>query len=133
MFRLNKKESKNDLKWIFGEMFFKEMRILNMRRWSMLIDDDSRSLLSDLISFRIQRSMKIMAIIGIIIYATAILCRISAGHPNYNKVKLSQLFFSPFFSFIRLWYKKNESIDTPATWIHVITLAVKCIHGFWSR
>lgn len=68
----------------------------------MLIDDDSRSLLSDLISFRIQRSMKIMAIIGIIIYATAILCRISAGHPNYNKVKLSQLFFSPFFSFIRL-------------------------------
>lgn len=56
----------------------------------MVIGDDSQRFLSDLRSFRILRTTKIMAIIGIIIYAAAILCRISYGYPNYNEVKLSR-------------------------------------------
>ncbi|XP_031624606.1 fringe glycosyltransferase-like [Contarinia nasturtii] len=53
----------------------------------MLIGDDCLRFVSDLLfrDFRLQRTTKIMAIIGIIIYAAAILCRISYGHPNYNK------------------------------------------------
>lgn len=57
-----------------------------MQRWSMFIGDDSQRYLCDLLLFRVHRTMKMMAIIGIIIYAAAILCRISYGLPNYNKV-----------------------------------------------
>lgn len=53
----------------------------------MLIGDDSQRFVSDLLLFRVHRTMKMTAIIGIIIYAAAIFCRISYGLPNYNKVK----------------------------------------------
>ncbi|XP_055300333.1 fringe glycosyltransferase-like [Sitodiplosis mosellana] len=52
----------------------------------MLFGDDSQRFVSDLLFFRVHRTTKIMAIIGIIIYVAAILCRISYGYPNYNKV-----------------------------------------------
>lgn len=111
----------------------------------MFIDDNSRSLLFDLCSFRFERSMKIMAIISIIIYATAIFCRFSYGHPNYNKVKQKQNFHSSFFLLFfssfplcigscdpidhkmhtfhdNLMKCKKKSIDTPATWFGVIII-----------
>lgn len=59
----------------------------------MLIGDDSR-ILSDLLLFRVHRTTKMMAIIGIIIYAAAILCRLSYGLPNYNKVNIFTSFLS---------------------------------------
>lgn len=116
---------------------------INMIRWSMFIDDDSfcRSSLFDLCSFRFERSMKMMAIISIIIYATAIFCRFSYGHPNYNKVKtkLSQFVLFALFFFwciascdpidhtksILFFFGETEekkSIDTPATWFGVIII-----------
>lgn len=67
-----------------------------MKRWSMLFGDDSPRFVSDLLLFRVHRTTKIMAIIGMIIYVAAILCRISYGYPNYNKVKT---FFQFFFFF----------------------------------
>lgn len=77
----------------------------------MFIDDNSRNLLFDLCSFRFERSMKMMAIISIIIYATAIFCRFSYGHPNYNKVKQKQYFHSSYFTPFLLCIESCVPID----------------------
>lgn len=79
------------------EMISGNWQKINMKPWSMLIGDDSQRFVSDLLLFRVHRTTKMMAIIGIIIYAAAILCRISYGYPNYNKVTVyfrSNYFFS---------------------------------------
>lgn len=86
----------------------------------MLFSDDSQRFVSDLLLFRVHRTTKIMAIIGIIIYAAAILCRISYGYPNYNKVKtffqlfsLKYLLCLHLFMFLRLLFSidgKKKSI-----------------------
>ena len=87
----------------------------------MLFGDDSQRFVSDLLLFRVHRTTKIMAIIGIIIYVAAILCRISYGYPNYNKVKtffqffFFQIFVMPssfyVFAFVvfHRWHKKRAS------------------------
>lgn len=94
----------------------------------MFIDDDSRSLLFDLCSFRFERSMKIMAIISIIIYATAIFCRFSYGHPNYNKVNrnIHSSSFLPFLSCIGFCdpidYKMHTFFETKKIYRHACSM-----------
>lgn len=89
---------------VTGKMISKNPQIINMKRWSMLFGDDSQ-FVSDLLLFRIHRTTKIMAIIGIIIYVAAILCRISYGYPNYNKVKtFFHVFFCCCFTFFFLLF-----------------------------
>lgn len=65
---------------------------------------------------------KIMAIIGIIIYAAAILCRFTHGYPNYNKVNMKyfldlRFIFPRPFVFPAPKRKHSKSID-------LVTLAI---------
>lgn len=102
----------------------------------MFIDDDSRSLLFDLCSFRFERSMKIMAIISIIIYATAIFCRFSYGHPNYNKVKqnFSQFLLSAFSFFFLSCIESSDPIDHKMHTFYETkkSLSTRLLHGLVS-
>lgn len=57
--------------------------------------DISQGSLSISTQIRLKRTLQIMAIISIILYAAAIFCRISYGYPHHNEVGARLIIFCP--------------------------------------